>query len=663
MSSSDYIREDIQTYFNNTGVTTLAKDWKRVFKKSINGQVVREFHNSVVNRTVYVLGEDGDEGFAEKDQWIYGIADSPDGKFLSFESLDRWNRNKYLYDQHLSEILEVLFNLPKSLTQEEDMENTFNYLAAFNDLTIHILLKKAGFQYSAELSNFLSNETGAGPVLPPVAPVNPPTPPAILALNPTPPTAAPKVVKPAPSSPSSTLKRASDFVAVVYEDDDEVLVAITPMMELALGQSYDREVSSIAGHLLPSDWDEVSEGTFAPGGLGMVEAFDLLMKAGFQMNWKSLVDELKDVYRVYDVDAATHKANMDALANTTSTPVAHQVNPLQTVSPNNTGYPELTGQEEPVQQALVAARSKGVLGLEQEGKWDDLDELSDKWSNDHWASSDYLIEIERSHALWLLYEEYDNGSGLAMPNFFGMDNIRLGEELTKILPFKDELLEEDGEVEVGEDNRDYPSPYDLPVPEYVPPPVVTVQPTIQTTRPAPKTQRPVVPKISVPITGSGSFAPVSVPVAKADDKDYTPIDAKYIRFDSGEQWPEFCGAVWENFKAHGPGSIEWVDRFRPRHARIVGIGYKFDRVEYTGIRVQMGYLNEKFEIIGNIDIPGSVFEELLSEFGGEWNDDDNIQFINKRKGEDPETGFSYSSQNLWDEIEPLLKSAGWLPAK
>lgn len=661
MSSSDYIRQDIADYFDKSGIKTQPKDWKRVFKKSINGQVVREFHNSVVNRTIYVLGEDGDEGRAEKDQWIYGIVDSPDGKFLSFESLDRWNRNKFLYDQHLSEILEVLFNLPRSLTQEEDLENSFNYLAAFNDLTIHILLKKSGFQYSQELSDFLANK-GAGPALPPIAPVNPPTPPALAAIagQQTTPTAQPTNTSSPNIAPGAG--RASDFISVVYEDDGEVLVCITPMMMFAVGDSYDQEVSSIAGHLLPPDWNEVSNGTFSPGGLGMVEAFDLLLKAGFQMNWKELVDDLSTVYHVYDVDSITHKENLEALANVTSTKAAHQVNPLQSTPPNNTGYPELTGQEESVQQALVAARQRGVLGLEQEGKWDDLEELEDKWDNGFWDSNDYLIEIERSHALWLLYEVYDNGSGLAMPNFFGMDDIRVSEELTKILPFKDELEQEDGAVVIIEDSKLYPPPYDLPVPEYVPPPMVVSQPTVKTSRPAPKAQRPIVPKISVPITGSGSFSPVSVPVTQIDD-DYSPVDAKTIRFDSGEQWPDFCGAVWDHYKANGPGAIQWFDRFRPRHARIVGLGYQFDRVEFTGIRVRMGYLNEKFEIIDNIDIPGSVFDELFEEWGGEWNDDENIQFINKRKGEDPETGFSYSSQNLWEEIEPLLKSAGWFPAK
>jgi hypothetical protein len=139
-----------------------------------------------------------------------------------------------------------------------------------------------------------------------------------------------------------------------------------------------------------------------------------------------------------------------------------------------------------------------------------------------------------------------------------------------------------------------------------------------------------------------------------------------IRHDSGDQWPEFCNEVWEFYEANKatlPLDINWSDRFRPREAQITGLGYKFERVEYTGIRVQMGYLGRDGELIETIDLPSVVLGELLKEWGGEWNVDDVTQFINKRKGEDPETGFSYSSQTLWEEVEPFLQGHGWKEAK
>lgn len=462
--------------------------------------------------------------------------------------------------------------------------------------------------------------------------------------------------------------KPSDFIVVVAEDDGEVVAMITPMMAYARDDGFDQEVGPLVDHLLPSDWYEASEQTYNVGQMGVVEAFDYLLTQGFNVDWKEYKDDFKDHLDVYDVTREIHKDNLDKIANPIVSQPQHHHNPISPGAPNNTGYPELTGQEAAVQAALVGARVRGVLGLEQESsKWDDAEDIDKNWAANHFygpSREEGQLELERSHALWLLYEHYDQGSGLAFPNFFGMDNVRVAEEIQKILDL-DDFDEDDGdEITIIDDLQSYPAPYDLPVPAYVPPPPIVHQQPIQTSKPAPKPVKKVARGPSMgTMTGSGSFTPVSTGPAPVVDEDDTPVGAEYIHFDSGEQWPEFCGAVWDHYAAKGPGAVEWSDRFRPRHAQIIGLGYKFDRVEFTGIRVQMGYLGKDFKILDNIDIPGAVFDELFADWGGEWNDDDNIQMINKKAGTDPDTGFSYSSSGMWEVLEPYLRSKGWLPAK
>jgi hypothetical protein len=139
-----------------------------------------------------------------------------------------------------------------------------------------------------------------------------------------------------------------------------------------------------------------------------------------------------------------------------------------------------------------------------------------------------------------------------------------------------------------------------------------------------------------------------------------------MRNDSGDKWSEFCNEVWDTYEANKgnlPLDLDWQDRYRPRDVQVTGLGYKFDRMEFTGIRVLMGYLDRDGALVDTIDIPGRVFDELLKEFGGEWNIEDITQFVNKRQGTDPETGYSYSSQALWGELEPMLIAQGWKEAK
>lgn len=49
----------------------------------------------------------------------------------------------------------------------------------------------------------------------------------------------------------------------------------------------------------------------------------------------------------------------------------------------------------------------------------------------------------------------------------------------------------------------------------------------------------------------------------------------------------------------------------------------------------------------------------MATWGGDWNVEDITHNVHKRKGEDPETGFSYSSEGTWDEVKAHLEAQGW----
>jgi hypothetical protein len=310
-------------------------------------------------------------------------------------------------------------------------------------------------------------------------------------------------------------------------------------------------------------------------------------------------------------------------------------------------WPELADLQPAVQAAFISQRAAGLKGLDQvEPGWEDETTIKRRLRNGDW------VTVERSQAIWVLYEICDDGNSM-LEDYFAETDEFLHETLVDALGLDEDEFEN---LEIIDDEASYPAPYDLPVP----------QPAQFAPPPPPQRPGPMVGPASINAR-SGSFAPVSAtPPAVAPVAPPVGNVSADIRHDSGDQWPEFCNEVWEFYEANKatlPLDINWSDRFRPREAQITGLGYKFERVEYTGIRVQMGYLGRDGELIETIDLPSVVLGELLKEWGGEWNVDDVTQFINKRKGEDPETGFSYSSQTLWEEVEPFLQGHGWKEAK
>jgi len=606
MSASDDIKDAIVNYFDCTDVKgSKAADWKRRDKRTLaSGHDFREFHNAKLNRTVYTLGDDEDCQILEKDQWIYGFSDAADlgedGSFvLSFEPLDRFLRTAQLYDQHQQDGLVALMGLPANL--DEVCENQF--IASHNDyneLTIHMTLKKAGFKFSRELTDWLMAHK---------APTTPAPGPDLSIV--------PAVLDPNYSAPlqpaSSNVAPASSGVITKFANKNPGQVAAA---QAATHQAQQAAMMAAIGQMA--------------GSLGATGGVTI---------------------------GSTHIPAMQPLAGVPPLPPSGLFNSpgMQAAMPIMSGsYPELVNLQPAAQAAFISQRIMGLQGLDQANStWDD-----DAAINRQFQSGVDEIEIERSHAIWLLYEIYDDGSSNPLIDFFAAQDEDLSDYLAAVL----DMDEDDQYVSIRDDDQAYPAPYDIVAP--TPPPYV-----------AP----PMPPGFgggggrAAPMVGpasmnarAGSFAPLpAAPPAVVPPAPPVGAASAYINSDSGDKWAEFCGEVWNTFsanKANLPLDLTWSDRYRPRDAQITGLGYKFVRREFTGIVMQMGYLDREGNLLETIDLPGDVLSEVLKEWGGDWNIDDITQMIHKRKGENPETGFSYSSEGLFDEVKAYLDGEGWKEA-
>ena len=749
MAASDELKEAIVNYFDCTGVKGSKKsDWKRTDKRTLaDGQELREFHNAKLGRTVYTLGEDEDAEILEKDQWVYGFNDTEDlgiadAFCLSFEPLDRFLRNGHIYDQHQQNGLVTLFGLPGNF--DEASENQFlAYKSDYNDLTIHIMLKKAGFKFSKELSEFLMAHKGpttvsTGPDLSIV--------PAILDPN-----------YSAPLMPAS--KSAASSLTPRQVLDNAIMAAFQgPLManegyatwnELMRDYQYSNAGEALAGAMIaqvgpmptafnarvhphphhPNTFEslhdnlhglenvtygetngegfyvmEVDRSGWSPTIEVFINAsgdFDIRLQTAPSKSTSTITRFTnKNPGQVFAARQAQHQqqqagmmaaigqmaAQLGATGGVTigsthipAAPLAPGMRPLVGTPPlppsgifNSPGmqnampgmaspYPELAHLQPAVQAAFIAARVMGNHGLEQENtNWADGPTLAAAINQGNFVS------VERSNLIWTLFEEADDGSGTPLEDYFTLDNELLHETFCEVFD-----VDEPDDLEVIDDTQVYSPPYDLPVPQPAPfNPIAGLAAGLgglvppaggHGGRPA-----PMVGPASMNAR-AGSFAPPPAPPAAVTPPPPPPGNAKaHVNADSGDKWAEFCGEVWgfyEANKANLPLDLDWYDRYRPREAQITGLGYEFIRREFTGVMVKMGYLDRDGVLIENIDIPAAVLEELLKEWGGDWNVDDITQMINKRKGENPETGFSYTSEQLWDEVKALLDSEGWKESK
>jgi len=589
--SSTEIKERIVHFFDCSNVPTTEKDWKRVQKFSLNGENVREFFNSKLNRTVYTIGDDEDCGVYERDQWIYGYREDEGftgGLAVSFEPLDRWKRTGYSFDQHQQWILEFFHCLPSDKF-DEVMENTFIFEDT-NPLKLHILLAKYGFKHDQSYTDFLSDDShpspGGGT---PTPPINPPLPPALdPQWNP------PAVAAPATGALAAAIGGGSP-------------VNVHNQIATILGQLGAGSINLGNGQVIQA----------APGTPGATAA------------------------------GAMNPIHVPKLppSGMFNAPGMQAAMPLMAAQ-----WPELAGLQPAVQAAFISQRAAGLKGLDQANpQWMDKAEV-EKLLLRH-RNTSFDLDIERSNAIWMLYEEADDGSGTSLEDFFAMDD----EELYDMLDSYGILDQADDEHEVivVADYQIYPAPYDLPVPQPQPAPY---------TPPSQGRAPPMVGPASMNAR-AGSFAPPTAPPAAVAPPPPPPGNAvAHIKADSGDKWADFCREVWETYelnKANLPLDLAWYDRYRPRDAQITGLGFKFVRRDFTGIRILMGYLDRDGELIENIDLPSAMLEDLMEMWGGDWNVEDITHDVFKRKGEDPETGFSYSSEGTWDEVKSHLEAQGW----
>lgn len=591
MSSAE-IKERIVHYFNTSNVPTTEKDWKRVQKFALNGENVREFFNSKLNRTVYTIGDDEDCGVYERDQWVYGICEHGDtmnglttGISYVFEPQDRWRRTGYVFDQHQQWIIQFFHCLPDDLAdeaQENDFVSPYD-----NVLKVHIALAKYGFKHDQSLSDFL-NDTSNGPApQTPTPPVNPPLPPILdSSWNP------PGVAKPAPGALSAAA------------------AASTPPVGNLMSQ-----IGAMLGIPMPGNGVPMPPGT--PTGMLPVAPVGPI-------------------------------PNMNAI-NVPALPPSGIFNApgMQAALPlMATQWPELANLQPAVQAAFITQRAAGLKGLDQcDPTWEDDKKIKRELQAGIW------VTLERSHAIWLLYEYFDDGTTV-LPDYFTYTDEDLHAELCEMLDIDDE--DEGENLEIINDEASYPPPYDLPVPQPTPLPSF---PPHNPGHPAPMMGPAAV------NARAGSFAPLPAPPAAVAPPAPPPGNAEArIKADSGDQWADFCREVWETYelnKSNLPLDIHWYDRYRPRDAQITGLGFQFVRRDFTGIRILMGYLDRDGKLINNIDLPSAMLEELMATWGGEWNVEDITHDVFKRKGEDPETGFSYSSEGTWDEVKAHLEGQGW----
>lgn len=579
MGVSNDLKEEIVNYFDCTNLRgTKSKDWKRVQKGKLpNGETFREFHNAVVNRTVFIVGDDEDGTILEKDQIIYGFGNTEhiidledgdeDGYVLVFETKDRFYRQGCLYDQHQQDTLTKLWHLPSNL--DEVCENQFVASKAdYNDLTIHITMKKLGFEFSRELTVWCMNN-----VKPKTAAPGPDLTVVLPGLTATP-----------PSNPTPTARKITKFT-----NKNPVQVAAQQQAQL---QQQQAAMMAQIGQMATS-----------LGATGGVQIGGL------------------------HIPAAT--------------------------APSSTAgqYPELANLQPAVQAAFVAQRIMGLRGLDQANpQWMDRDYIDNILIRHR--NQQFDLDIERSNAIWLLYEEIDDGSGTVMDDLFAVDNEELKDFMDDygILDQIDDLHD----VEIVDDYQVYPAPYDLPVPPTAP---YNNPPPAQHSRPA-----PMVGPASINAR-AGSFAAPATPPAAATPPPPPPGNASAALVnDSGDKWAEFCKEVFDTYelnKGNLPLDLTWYDRYRPREAQITGLGFSFVRREFTGIVIKMGYLDRDGELLETIDMPSAVLDELMQEWGGNWNIDDITQMVNKKKGENPETGDYYTSEGLWDDVKAFLTSEGW----
>jgi hypothetical protein len=399
MSASDDIKEQIVCHYVTMGLVTSEKDWKRLSKKKVGFDIVREFENKNAGLKVAIVGDDEAEVIIEDGEWIYGVGTmDPDhvddhgetDMYVSFSSRQYWNAVGAIPDQHIGHGLKILKNLPNDIACNEDMENWFGVPGNYNRLTIHMALKKAGFVYDKAFEDFI--QPNAGPAA------------HIVGTRPTFTSVGSAAGGSAPSggyydtglTPGAT--KPSDFVFAVMKQQGtgDVEVMITALQDFLHDGGFDQEISCLVEAHLPSDWHETSEQTFIPGQMTAKEAYNFLYHAGFNAN------------RDYSETFESHGYCAYFTDNECS----------------------LENQPQVVRDAIEHQNLTGQHGLPKDNNsWlDRRDIISEYEDNDKEE-----FTLERSNALYILYSEYDDGCHSEIPDFTSLSNDDLVDALEEVI--------------------------------------------------------------------------------------------------------------------------------------------------------------------------------------------------------------------------------------
>lgn len=153
--ATDEIKEMlIDTWF---GRDTTVKDWKRVSKKSYDGQEVRTFLNTKDNNTFWVFGDADDEEYYPAGDYLYCVSEFDGELCAAFNPVSYWNSDHCLYDQHIGNAIATMFPIPDWIELDELCENQF-VVTIPGDKTVadvKAAFESAGFLFNQEFNDFM----------------------------------------------------------------------------------------------------------------------------------------------------------------------------------------------------------------------------------------------------------------------------------------------------------------------------------------------------------------------------------------------------------------------------------------------------------------------------------------------------------------------------
>lgn len=161
MSTAKCVEQLIELTEYYIGEST-PKDWKRLSKRNVDEQSLRKFEHRPTGNTYYFLSVDGEEDdgeHIEAGDFLFAINyyDDPDfgGLVLSVNPKSYWEKNHCLYDQHVMEWLEIIFDLDLDALGADEVTENQILLDVSREEAI-LILTAAGLEHSPAMEDFMS---------------------------------------------------------------------------------------------------------------------------------------------------------------------------------------------------------------------------------------------------------------------------------------------------------------------------------------------------------------------------------------------------------------------------------------------------------------------------------------------------------------------------